>query len=339
MACVVVVTTALVTIIMFILGKALIVSRSNFQLGFHCYRAEFFVWMPTTVGAVLCLAAYNRLVSYQIALVLHLLLATCGLLFVKQYTSARNSQKFQTACNYISNESRNQIYAQRVILERMKEEKSEWTDYTIAKMMKINANVSAILGDSMNLAKWHSGQFLAKFVPFPIVRLLKSIASYATEKGLVVGALPPVMSTWYVTADEHLLNKAVTNLISNACKYGQGEPASMVMAFEKMDDKQGVIMVTVADEGCGMTPDKLHKSTEPFANIWTADGVREGTGLSLPLTKAIIELGHKGSLSLASDGVDKGVTATIRVPVQWKDRTGATRPSTDSPLWWLGGAT
>ena len=64
--------------------------------------------------------------------------------------------------------------------------------------------------------------------------------------------------------------------------------------------------------------------------------MKDGTGLSLPLTKAIIELGHKeGSLSLASDGVDKGVTATIRVPVQWKERTGATRPSTDRPLWWV----
>ena len=94
----------------------------------------------------------------------------------------------------------------------MNEEKSEWTDDTMTTMIKIYANAGAILEDSVNLANWHSGQFLAKFVAFPIVRLLKSIASYATAKGLVVGALPPVMSAWYVTADEHLTNKAVTNL-------------------------------------------------------------------------------------------------------------------------------
>jgi len=110
---------------------------------------------------------------------------------------------------------------------------------------------------------------------------------------------------------------------------------SVVMAFEKTDDKQGVIVVTVADKGCGMTPDQLHKSTQPFANIRSADAAKEGTGLSLPLTKAMIELGHEGSLSLASEGIDKGVTATIRVPVQWEDRTDATRPNTDDPLWWV----
>ena len=109
----------------------------------------------------------------------------------------------------------------------------------------------------------------------------------------------------------------------------------MALAFETANDKEGVILVTVADDVCEMARDKPHKSTKPFANIRTADGAKEGGELSLPLTKAIVEVGHEGSLSFVSDGVGEGVTATIRVPVQWTDRTDGTRPNTESPLWWV----
>ena len=320
MACAIVGAILLSTAITFIICKAIIVLRTRFQLELHCDRVQFVGWLPTAFGAVVYLAAYIHLISYEIAFVL--LVATFS--SMKHYFSAYvvNKQErkkdiptgVETACNYLRDEIRNQIYLKSLIIARMKEENLECTDDILMKMLKIDANVSAILEDSMNLAKWHSGEFLENFVPFPILSLFNRIASYATAQGLVVGALPPVLSTLYVLADEHLLNKAVQNLISNACKYGQGRPASVAMAFEKTDDKEGVIVVTVVDKGCGMTPDQLQKSTEPFANIRTTAIAKDGTGLSLPLTKAIIELGHKGSLLLASDGVDMCVTATIRLP-------------------------
>jgi len=286
---------------------------------------------------VLYLAAYNRLVSFDNAFALAL--TTCTLLSMTRVTSAckqlvrkwfKAARKndigtgFQKTCADLSNQIRNKI----VMLEQMEKEKSKRTDH-VRTMIKINTNISAILDDSVVLMKWHSGQLRANFVSFPIARLFNSIASYATEKGLDVGGLPPIIPTCHVTADEHLLNKAATNLISNAYKYGQGYPMSVVMAFEKTDDEEGVIVVTVADKGCGMTPDQLHKLTRPFTNIRTGDEVKEGTGLSLFLAKAMIELGHKGSLLLESEGIGKGVTATIRVLVQWEDRTDATRPNTD----------
>ena len=71
------------------------------------------------------------------------------------------------------------------------------------------------------------------------------------------------------------------------------------------------------DKGRGMTADQLSKAMVPFGQIRVAGEVRSGTGLGLPLTKAMIEVGHKGSLTLESGGLGQGTTATMRVPVLW----------------------
>jgi CheY-like chemotaxis protein len=48
----------------------------------------------------------------------------------------------------------------------------------------------------------------------------------------------------------------------------------------------------------------------------------------------MIEVGHKGTLELASEGLGKGSTATMRVPVQWADKSVKSPPKSD-PLWWV----
>ena len=83
-----------------------------------------------------------------------------------------------------------------------------------------------------------------------------------------------------------------------------------------------------------MTAEQLTKVMVPFGQIRKAGEARSGTGLGLPLTKAMIELGHKGTLTLASEGLGKGTTATMRVPVQWILRHEQPRQDSD-PLWWV----
>ena len=340
MACVIVGLTLLATTSTIVLGKARQWFGLILQLWPNRNRMSFFDWIPTVVGAVLYIAAYYHLVSYQIALELVLAIGSVHAMVSgqndekKQQLKKAVAERLYSLCTYLSHEIRNQIHRENVILDQMKEEKSEWTDH-VTMMMNATANVNTILDDAVDLARWESGQCLVNFASFPITRLFKSIASYATEKVIVVEELTPISPTWHVSADEHLLNKAVANLVSNAWKYGQGRPISVVMAFEKTDDKHGAIVVTVTDKGCGMTPDQLDRATEAFVNVREGDHAQEGMRLSLSLTKSIIEVGHKGTLSLSSEGIDTGVTATIRVPVLWEDKTDTSRPNMEDPLWWV----
>jgi signal transduction histidine kinase len=70
----------------------------------------------------------------------------------------------------------------------------------------------------------------------------------------------------------------------------------------------------VIDNGIGMTEQEISLAMQPFSQIDNSLSRRfEGTGLGLPLTKALVEL-HSGELRLSSErGV--GTTATIYLPL------------------------
>ena len=257
---------------------------------------------------------------------------------LREMTRNRDLQKLKTkqskeACAYLSHEIRNQLYPQSVILEGMKNEGSEFSD-TIDTILQANKTVANILTRVLDLAKWEAGSFPADVSLFPIKRLFDSIAAYAQAKGATVEGLASVESTWYAKADEHLLNQAATNLVSNACKFSQDQPVSVRVAFEQACGDRGVLVVTVTDKGRGMTPEQLTKVMVPFAQIRNAGEARSGTGLGLPLTKAMVETGHKGTIRLTSEGLGKGTTATMRVPVIWLDQRETPRQESNA-LWWV----
>merc|ERR1719174_2153197 len=228
---------------------------------------------------------------------------------------ADNAQRFKAAVAYLSHEIRNQLYPQSVVLEDMKDE--GFGLGKISMILDFNSTVTTILDRVLGMAKWESGNIQIDTKPFPISRLFGTVASYAQAKGATVEALAPVEPTWHVTADEHLLKQAATNLVSNAAKFSDGQPVHVAVAFEQMNGKDGVLVVTVTDKGRGMTPEQLSKAMLPFGQIRKAGEARSGTGLGLPLTKAMVEIGHRGTLTLTSEGLGKGTTAAIRVPVWW----------------------
>ena len=245
------------------------------------------------------------------------------------------SKRFQLTCVFLSHAIRNQLYPQSVVLEEMKEmEGTEWEEY-VEMLLSANSTVDSILHRVVALSKWESGDFHIDYVLFPAIRLFKAIAEHAEDKGAVVKGLDKIEPTWFICANEELLINATSDLISNATKFGGREPMKVTMALEQVCTYQkAVIMISVTDYGHGMTPAQLRTATVPFGQLNQAGKLRYGTGLGLPLAKGMIELGHKGTLHLASEGVSKGTTATIRVPVVWVDRRQRSRQDCD-PLWWV----
>lgn len=113
-------------------------------------------------------------------------------------------------------------------------------------------------------------------------------------------------------ADRLKLKQILINLLSNAVKFT--ERGGMVTVAAAVD-AQGGIMMTVRDEGIGMTDEEMHMALVPFCQV---EGVmtrrHEGTGLGLPLTKSLCEL-HGAALELQS-AVGSGTVATVCFPVE-----------------------
>jgi two-component system cell cycle sensor histidine kinase PleC len=111
-------------------------------------------------------------------------------------------------------------------------------------------------------------------------------------------------------ADDTRLRQILLNLLSNSIKFTPSG-GSVTLRASSADD--GACELHVIDNGIGMTEQEISLAMQPFSQIDNSLSRRfEGTGLGLPLTKALVEL-HSGELRLSSErGV--GTTATIYLP-------------------------
>ncbi len=112
-------------------------------------------------------------------------------------------------------------------------------------------------------------------------------------------------------ADPRLVRQILINLITNAIKYSHKSGVIEVNAL--LNDK-GCMQLIVRDYGVGIPKDRIKEAMQPFGQIHdpTRSNTQQGTGLGLPLTKAMTEL-HGGRLYLESD-TGKGTTVTITFP-------------------------
>lgn len=120
--------------------------------------------------------------------------------------------------------------------------------------------------------------------------------------------LPRDLPNVYV--DELRIKQVVLNLLSNAVKF---TPAQGAVTVEAARMATGDVRIIVADTGIGMRPEDIPIALEPFRQIeGTLTRHYEGTGLGLPLAKALIEL-HGGTLSLES-AAGQGTTVIAQLP-------------------------
>jgi signal transduction histidine kinase len=110
--------------------------------------------------------------------------------------------------------------------------------------------------------------------------------------------------------DPHKIQQIVINLAGNSVQYMQDAGQVTVSARR---DTEGGIVLTVSDDGHGMPPEDVERVISPFVKL-SNPMIRQhdGTGLGLPLVKALVEL-HGGQFSLSSD-IGKGTTGIAVFP-------------------------
>ena len=98
-----------------------------------------------------------------------------------------------------------------------------------------------------------------------------------------------------IVADERSLRQIVLNLLSNGVKFN--EPGGQVIVSTALTDA-GHAVIRIRDTGIGMSDPELQTALEPFRQIATARR-QGGTGLGLPLTKALVEA-NRASFTIKS---------------------------------------
>jgi len=114
-----------------------------------------------------------------------------------------------------------------------------------------------------------------------------------------------------VDADSVRVDQILTNILTNAIKYTP-EDGHVVLEL-RAEKGQGVL--EVIDDGVGIAENRIGSIFELFAQAENAIGRSQGgMGIGLALVRNLVEL-HGGTVSAASDGLGKGSSFTVRLPL------------------------
>lgn len=182
----------------------------------------------------------------------------------------------------------------------------------ISTMRNSSQEMISLVNDLLDAAKIEAGKFSVNPQMQSLIPLLKeleeSFLPLANQKGLdlkfsLVEDLPAVK------IDKEKLRQVLNNLLSNAFKFT--EKGQIVLSTQKKD---GQILISVSDTGCGIAPEEKNKLFAPFSQIFTPlEGKEPGTGLGLLITKGIIEA-HGGEIWFDSE-VGRGSTFYFALPL------------------------
>ena len=112
------------------------------------------------------------------------------------------------------------------------------------------------------------------------------------------------------------LTQVFTNILNNASKYTP--PCGTIALDCRVDaigEGAGAVVVTIADNGIGISAEALPLIWEPFVQDPLAIGFsKDGLGIGLTLVRELVQA-HAGSVSAASAGEAQGSEFTVVLPL------------------------
>jgi PAS domain S-box-containing protein len=172
-------------------------------------------------------------------------------------------------------------------------------------------HVISLVNDLLDLSKIEAGRFDLNFISVDANEIVsRSVAMMQPQAGAGRVVLRTSLSQRlpHVVADERSLRQIVLNILSNAVKFT--DPGGQVIVSTAFTDR-GEVALRVRDTGIGMTEKEIETALEPFRQVSTARRAG-GTGLGLPLTKALVEA-NRAALTIRSEK-DSGTLVEVTFP-------------------------
>jgi len=169
-----------------------------------------------------------------------------------------------------------------------------------------------IISSVLDLSKSEAGKLTLTCSTVDLSEIIKASVTMMRDqcsraKLTLFAVLPP--DSIEVQGDPAKLRQVVLNLLSNAAKFTDSCGTITVSAAAT----EGASVIRVSDNGIGMSTDEIPIALSAFGQIDSRLARRyEGTGLGLPLSKAIVEL-HGGTITIDS-APGKGTNVTVTLP-------------------------
>jgi signal transduction histidine kinase len=179
-------------------------------------------------------------------------------------------------------------------------------------MIKEERRVARLIDDLLDLGRIRSGQLALDLSSFDLCEVVRDVVSEMQVQAAAVGSrldtqmAGPVVGRW----DRTRLNQVVSNLVTNAIKYGQGRP---VIIRAATDGQRREARLEVIDGGLGIAPEIQARIFEPFKRA-VEPGQQDGLGLGLYIVRSIVQ--QMGGSVHVDSRLGSGATFVVDLPLQ-----------------------
>ncbi len=171
----------------------------------------------------------------------------------------------------------------------------------------------SLLNDLLDISKIEAGKFELDFTAVDVAEIVESCVTSLqplAKRSRIVLRTSLADDLPVVVADPRRLKQILLNLLTNAIKFTK-EGGQVIVSGTLVN---GELRLRVRDSGVGMTKNEIAYAMQPFHQLDTAPRRQSGTGLGLPLTKALADA-NRARLELSSEpGV--GTSADVIFPAE-----------------------
>ena len=176
-------------------------------------------------------------------------------------------------------------------------------------------HVLTLVNDLLDISKIEAGEIDLKFDACDLNTIVSETVALSqpqanNQRVIIRTSLSAVVP--HVVADPRSLRQIILNLVSNGIKFTE---AGGQVIVSTVYNENGEVVLRVRDTGLGMSADEVTKALQPYAQIHRRNAdIQEGTGLGLPLTKAMVEA-NRATFNIESEP-EEGTLIEIFFPPQ-----------------------
>ena len=215
----------------------------------------------------------------------------------------------------VSHELRNPLNTILLRCHLLAEEEllSEKARLSVRSMERAAKAQAQLIEDLLDISRIETGRLRLDVQTTDLVDVVQSaveamrVAADAKSIDLVETIDPQVTP---IAGDPHRLQQVVWNLVSNAVKFTP-KGGRIQVRLERINSH---VEIVVADNGKGIEPASLPLVFDRFWQAPGADRFEVGVGLGLSIARQLVTM-HGGTIVAQSDGLGKGATFTVRLPL------------------------
>jgi PAS domain S-box-containing protein len=161
-------------------------------------------------------------------------------------------------------------------------------------------HVLDIVNDLLDISKIEAGEMELEFTAVGLNETISEAVSLVQPQAnaqRVIIRTSLSANVPQIVADLRSIKQIALNILSNAIRF---TPAGGQIVVSTAYEANGSVVLRIRDTGVGMTRSELEQAMKPFRQVTTGARKRgDGTGLGLPLTKAMVDA-NRASFAISS---------------------------------------